>query len=87
MTVFLTPDLIPFHAGTYFPPEDRGGMPGFPKILVVVSDYYRSHRGEVEKMEAQVKNALHQIAEIIPSQEAVNDKVLTKAFEGSGESV
>ncbi len=80
MTVFLTPDLIPFHAGTYFPPEDRGGMPGFSKVLVVVSDYYRSHRGEVEKMEAQLKNALHQIAEIIPSQEAVSDKVLSKAF-------
>jgi uncharacterized protein YyaL (SSP411 family) len=80
MTVFLTPDLIPFHAGTYFPPEDRGGMPGFSKVLVVVSDYYRSHRGEVEKMEAQLKNTLHQIAEIIPSQEAVSDKVLVKAF-------
>jgi uncharacterized protein YyaL (SSP411 family) len=80
MTVFLTPDLIPFHAGTYFPPEDRGGMPGFSKVLVVVSDYYHSHRGEVEKMEAQLKNALHQIAEIIPSQEAVGDKVLSKAF-------
>jgi uncharacterized protein YyaL (SSP411 family) len=81
MTVFLTPDLIPFHAGTYFPPEDRGGMPGFSKVLAVVSDYYRSHRGEVEKMEAQLKNALHQIAEIIPSQEAVSDKALSKAFD------
>jgi hypothetical protein len=80
MTVFLTPDLIPFHAGTYFPPEDRGGVPGFAKILVVVSDYYHSHRGEVEKMEAQLKNALLQIAEINPSQEAVSDKVLSKAF-------
>ena len=80
MTVFLTPDLIPFHAGTYFPPEDRGGMPGFPKILVVVSDYYRSHRGEVGKMEAQLKNALNQIAEIIPSKEVMSDKVLSKAF-------
>ena len=81
MTVFLTPDLVPFHAGTYFPPEDRRGMPGFPKILVVVSDYYRSHRGEVEKMEDQMKQALHQMAEIIPSQETVNDKVLLKAFD------
>jgi len=80
MTVFLTPDLIPFHAGTYFPPEDRGGMPGFAKILVVVSDYYHSRRGEVEKMEAQLKNALHQIAEIHPSQETVNDRVLSNAF-------
>ncbi len=81
MTVFLTPALIPFHGGTYFPPEDRGGMPGFAKILAVVSDYYRSHRGEVEKMEAQLQNALHQIAEIHPSQEAISDKVLSKAFD------
>jgi len=81
MTVFLTPDLIPFHAGTYFPPEDRGGMPGFPKILVVVSDYYRSRRGEVDKMVAQVKNALHQIVEIAPSQEMMDAKVLSKAFD------
>jgi uncharacterized protein YyaL (SSP411 family) len=81
MTVFLTPALIPFHAGTYFPPEDRGGMPGFAKILVVISDYYHSHRGEVGKMETQLQNALHQIAEISPSQEAVSDKVLSKAFD------
>ncbi len=80
MTVFLTPDLVPFHAGTYFPPEDRGGMPGFSKILVVVSDYYHSHRGEVQKMEAQLKNALHQIAEIHPSPETVSDRVLSNAF-------
>jgi uncharacterized protein YyaL (SSP411 family) len=80
MTVFLTPDLVPFHAGTYFPPEDRGGMPGFSKVLVVVSDYYRSHRGEVEKMEGQLKNALHQMTQMIPSQETVDDKVLPRAF-------
>jgi uncharacterized protein YyaL (SSP411 family) len=81
MTVFLTPDLIPFHAGTYFPPEDRGGMPGFPKILTVVSEYYHSHRGEVTKMEEQVKSALHQIAVVVPSQEAVSDQVLSKALD------
>jgi len=81
MTVFLTPDLVPFHAGTYFPPEDRGGMPGFPKILVVVSDYYRNHREEVGKMETQMKNALHQMVEIIPSQETIDEKILAKAFE------
>ena len=80
MTVFLTPDLIPFHAGTYFPPEDRRGMPGFPKVLVTISDYYRTHRDEISKMEGQMKNALHQIVEIVPSQEAISDKVLAKAF-------
>jgi hypothetical protein len=83
MTVFLTPDLVPYHAGTYFPPEDRHGLPGFPKILVIVSDYYHSHREEVTKMEEQVKQTLHQIAQIIPSQEALDSKVLSKAFQVS----
>jgi uncharacterized protein YyaL (SSP411 family) len=81
MTVFLTPDLIPFHAGTYFPPEDRKGMPGFPKILVVVSEYYKTSRGEVRKIEEQVRQALHQIADIVPSKESLGEKVLLQAFE------
>ena len=34
MTVFLTPDGKPFYGGTYFPPEDRHGMPGFPRVLL-----------------------------------------------------
>ncbi|HIK98068.1 MAG TPA: thioredoxin domain-containing protein, partial [Dehalococcoidia bacterium] len=33
LTVFLTPDGKPFYGGTYFPPEDRGHMPGFPRVL------------------------------------------------------
>ena len=80
MTVFLTPDLVPFHAGTYFPPEDRGGMPGFPKVLITVSDYYNTHQEEIKKMERQMKDTLRQIVEIIPSQETLSDKVLSKAF-------
>jgi uncharacterized protein YyaL (SSP411 family) len=80
MTVFLTPDLVPFHAGTYFPPEDRTGMPGFPKVLVVVSDYYRNHREEVGKVEAQMRHALLQMVEIAPSQVTLDEKVLAKAF-------
>ena len=81
MTVFLTPDLVPFHAGTYFPPEDRGGMPGFPKVLITVSDYYKTHQEEIKKMERQMKDTLHQIVEIVPSQETLSDKVLSKAFD------
>jgi uncharacterized protein len=81
MTVFLTPELVPFHAGTYFPPEDRGGMPGFPKVLVTVSNYYNTNRGEIDKMEAQMKNALHQIVEIVPSEETLESRVLSKAFD------
>ncbi len=81
MTVFLTPDLVPFHAGTYFPPEDRGGMPGFTKVLVTVSEYYKTHREEIKKMEGQMKDTLHQIVEIAPSQETLSDKILSKAFD------
>jgi uncharacterized protein YyaL (SSP411 family) len=49
MSVFLTPDLRPFYGGTYFPPEERHGMPGFPRVLEAVSDAYRSRRDEVEQ--------------------------------------
>jgi uncharacterized protein YyaL (SSP411 family) len=81
MTVFLTPDLVPFHAGTYFPPEDRMGMPGFPKVLITVSDYYQTHRDEVANVEMQMRNALHQMVRILPSQEALETGILSKAFD------
>jgi hypothetical protein len=81
MTLFLTPDLVPFHGGTYFPPEDRRGLTGFPKILAIVSDYYRDHREEVGKVESQVRQTLHQLAEITPSREKIDPDILTKAYE------
>src|SRR5688572_6333604 len=40
MTVFLTPEGEPFYGGTYFPPEDRQGMPSFRKVLTSVADGY-----------------------------------------------
>ena len=49
MTVFLTPGLAPFFGGTYFPPEDRHGMSGLPRILDAVADAYRTRRSEVEQ--------------------------------------
>jgi uncharacterized protein len=49
MSVFLTPDLRPFFGGTYFPPEDRHGMAGFPRVLASVADAYRTRRAEVDE--------------------------------------
>jgi uncharacterized protein len=49
MSVFLTPDLRPFFGGTYFPPEDRHGMAGFPRVLAAVADAYRTRRAEIEQ--------------------------------------
>ncbi|HEY2663015.1 MAG TPA: thioredoxin domain-containing protein [Candidatus Binataceae bacterium] len=41
LTVFLTPDCKPFYGGTYFPPNDRQGMPGFRRVLVSIAQAYR----------------------------------------------
>ncbi|HEY0969519.1 MAG TPA: thioredoxin domain-containing protein [Gemmatimonadales bacterium] len=48
MTVFLTPDGRPFYGGTYFPPQDRPGMPSFRRVLLAVAEAYRTQRGNVE---------------------------------------
>ena len=47
MTVMLTPELVPFFGGTYFPREDRYGMPGFRRVLTSVAQAYRQRRQEV----------------------------------------
>src|SRR6059058_6008991 len=47
MTLFVTPDGEPFYAGTYFPPDDRHGMPGFRRVLEHVAHTYRDRRGDV----------------------------------------
>jgi uncharacterized protein len=48
MTVFMTPEGKPFYGGTYFPPVDRYGMPGFPRVLISVAEAYRAQRDEIE---------------------------------------
>ncbi|MCX8278077.1 MAG: thioredoxin domain-containing protein [Dehalococcoidia bacterium] len=47
LTVFITPDGQPFFGGTYFPPEDRPHMAGFPRVLDAISDAYANKRKEI----------------------------------------
>ncbi|MEA1981387.1 MAG: thioredoxin domain-containing protein, partial [candidate division Zixibacteria bacterium] len=47
MTVFLTPNLKPFFAGTYFPPDDRYGRPGFKKLITEISTAYKTEREQI----------------------------------------
>ena len=54
MTVFLTPEQKPFFGGTYFPPEDRYGRPGFPKILKSISHYYHNDKTKLKTVLDQV---------------------------------
>src|SRR5688500_2627620 len=55
MTVFLTPELEPFWAGTYFPPTDRPGMPSFQRVLRAVADAYRNRRDDVERVAGSMR--------------------------------
>ena len=54
MSVFLTPALEPFFGGTYFPPDDRHGLPGFPRVLDAIADAYRNRREEVAEQGRQL---------------------------------
>jgi uncharacterized protein YyaL (SSP411 family) len=47
MTVFMTPDGVPFYGGTYFPPTPRYQMPSFTQVLAAVADAYRNRRAEL----------------------------------------
>jgi uncharacterized protein YyaL (SSP411 family) len=55
MSVFLTPEGVPFYGGTYFPPADRYGMPAFKRVLVSVAQAYRQQRAEIERGGEQFK--------------------------------
>jgi uncharacterized protein YyaL (SSP411 family) len=61
MTVFLTPDRKPFHAGTYFPPVDRHGMPAFRRVLAAVVRAYREKRSDVAKTTDHLTRAVREI--------------------------
>jgi uncharacterized protein YyaL (SSP411 family) len=63
MSVFLTPDLRPFYGGTYFPPQDMYGRPGFPTVLRGVEEAYRNRPEDVERVAGQFVDILRQLAE------------------------
>jgi len=65
MTVFLTPEGRPFYGGTYFPPADRHGMPGFPRVLDFIARKYREGPQEID-------SAVREIDERLRSAEAVS---------------
>ncbi|MBI3457660.1 MAG: thioredoxin domain-containing protein [Candidatus Rokubacteria bacterium] len=60
MTVFLTPEGVPFYGGTYFPPQDRHGLPGFPRVLQAVGEFYRERQGQSEEIGRQLLERLRQ---------------------------
>ena len=82
MTVFLAPDGTPFYGGTYFPPEDRHGLPGFPKLLAAIADAWRSRRAEVMQSGRQLAESLGQGDRLRRATTLLTDELLFTAFQG-----
>src|SRR5258708_34792652 len=82
MTVFLTPEGLPFYAGTYFPPEDRYNMPGFPRVLITVADAYRERPDDVQQTAASVLSELKRAATALESSELLTTELLDTTYRG-----
>ncbi|MBE0535925.1 MAG: thioredoxin domain-containing protein [Phycisphaerae bacterium] len=58
LSIFLTPDAKPFYGGTYYPPDDRMGRPGFARILRAIADAWKNRREELLKSAGEMTRAL-----------------------------
>ena len=67
MSVWLTPDLQPFFGGTYFPPENRWGHPGFGSVLTQVANAWRNDREKVAESAADVVEQLRKHVAVAPA--------------------
>jgi uncharacterized protein YyaL (SSP411 family) len=82
MTVFLEPDGTPFFAGTYFPKEDRFGMPAFSRVLLGVAEAWKQDRASTSEQARRVLNVISRAAQLPPSDEPLDESILVEAFAG-----
>ena len=81
MSVFLTPDLKPFFGGTYFPPDNRYGRPGFKRILEHLADAWRNDRQRITESSEDVIRQLQGREPAAPAHRHAPDAgVLDSAF-------
>jgi uncharacterized protein YyaL (SSP411 family) len=80
MSVFLTPDRKPFYGGTYFPPDNRWGRPGFGTILVNLARAWKEDRARIEESGAQVVRQLSEHAKVSPGSGAAGREALESGF-------
>ena len=80
MTVFLTPDQKPFFAGTYFPPDDRWGRPGFPSLLKKISDAWKTDSAglinQAHQLTERLKNELTAVSPVSVSASVLDEAVI-----------
>ena len=82
MTVFLTPEGMPFYGGTYFPPEDRHGMPGFRRVLAAIADAYEKKPDDVARTVAQMKQLYAATMEAPRGSGQLSPAMLERAYRG-----
>src|ERR1043166_1196504 len=82
MTMFLTPEGVPFYGGTYFPPQDRYNMPGFPRILISVAEAYRDRKDDIAETSASLLKELQRLSETNGSVHSVDKELLDAAYVG-----
>ena len=58
LTAFLTPDGKPYFGGTYFPPQDAHGRPGFPRVLLTMAEAFEKRRSDVDESAGSVIAAI-----------------------------
>ncbi len=80
MTVFLTPEGKPFYGGTYFPPTDRQGMPGFPRLITSIAEAYKTNKGEVDRVTQQLTTQMTQSNQIPKGTSILTVDILHQAY-------
>ncbi|MFI5175138.1 MAG: thioredoxin domain-containing protein [Terriglobia bacterium] len=76
LTAFLTPDGKPFFAGTYFPPDERYGRPGFKQILQTLSEYFRRNPAEIIEQSDKVIAAIASVDNFVPKESQLSPHLL-----------
>jgi uncharacterized protein YyaL (SSP411 family) len=79
MTVFLTPDQIPFYCGTYFPKEDQYGRPGFRRVLLSVAQAYRENKQAIHDSAQAIVAELRKSDFVINTQNVLDISILEMA--------
>jgi uncharacterized protein YyaL (SSP411 family) len=82
LNVFLTPEQVPFYAGTYFPPEERHGMPSWRNVLLAVADGWEEKADEIRAGGDRAAERLSGAAALRPSEEPMDPRLLDEAVEG-----
>ncbi|MEO7456353.1 MAG: DUF255 domain-containing protein, partial [Gemmatimonadaceae bacterium] len=80
MTVFLTPNGEPYFAGTYYPPDDRHGMPSFTRVLLGVSDAWANRQDAVARTAEQMRELYAASTERARSTGSLDEPLLSRAM-------